>query len=448
MIKLIPDSESVLIQNLTIQNSALFRCLAAMPESERLPHIETCLLMGSQVLEKTQQAREVAWFRNEMSEHGRRVSGLLDRQLETLFCKVRNDLDPENKQGVLLPLIHVVREAKTGIQDRLDSAIKELQAKHDALTEQIEQTFNGDRKTSHLSVFQGALEKSVKDLEDAFDPSREGTVLGDFTRRLDLLLRERFAQDAVDGPLSKMKAELVELIQELRSEMRGSLIADEIVGDLQQKLPGKGIDFEEDVVLQLSGLASARNDVVEGVGTTPGPSGSKKGDIIYSDSVSGARIVVEVKDYESGLSPNRIRTYMEESIQNRDADYGIFLVRSRESLPTSFGSFHVEPRYLVCTVEFLEVAVKFALIQLQSSWLSKKGAQVDLAKVNRHLQAATQEIVRLDAMMSSCGTAQKAIARIADSAAQIKAGLQESLGAAQAILAGEGSPAGLDVVIH
>lgn len=62
-------------------------------------------------------------------------------------------------------------------------------------------------------------------------------------------------------------------------------------------------------------------------------------------------MVIEVKDWQS-IDGFGIKSNMEESLENRDASYGIFIIKNVEALPDYMGWFHDYPKdkYLVCAL--------------------------------------------------------------------------------------------------
>jgi hypothetical protein len=279
------------------------------------------------------------------------------------------------------------------------------------------------------------MEATLEKLEASLDPDKKGTLLGDFTEKLDEILEARLSLGD-KGSLGQLKSELVKSFEQLRAEIKAASLANDLVVSVQKKLPAKGVAFEENVMEFLARLAQSRNDSVERVGNTPGIGNSKKGDLIYLEGVTQARIAIECKDYSASFAPSKIAGIMEEVLNNREADFGIFLVRNQDCLPESFGTFHVSTKFIACSIEYLEIAIKFAALRLQAEHLSKGTEQVDFGKVQRCLQAASREIEQLDTLLTSCSSAQKSIQKVSDAIARLKVSVGESLGVAQAAILG------------
>jgi hypothetical protein len=96
----------------------------------------------------------------------------------------------------------------------------------------------------------------------------------------------------------------------------------------------KGRPYEEAVFEAVDALARARGDDCDAVGDQPG-SGGRKGDVIVGvDGCAGpprARIVFEAKN--SYTPKNKAVAELDAAMEQRDADYGVWVVPSEELLP-------------------------------------------------------------------------------------------------------------------
>ena len=91
----------------------------------------------------------------------------------------------------------------------------------------------------------------------------------------------------------------------------------------------------------LSDMISKQTDGDQLLNTTKEPgllAGSKKGDFVISLGKTGLKIAIETK-HVAGLTVPKIHSILDESMENRDAKYGIFVVKNVEALPKSVGFF-------------------------------------------------------------------------------------------------------------
>jgi hypothetical protein len=96
----------------------------------------------------------------------------------------------------------------------------------------------------------------------------------------------------------------------------------------------KGRPYEEAVFDAVDAIAQARGDDADAVGDLPG-SGGRKGDVVVGvDGCAGpprARIVFEAKN--AYVPKNKAIAELDAAMEQRDADYGVWVVASDELLP-------------------------------------------------------------------------------------------------------------------
>ena len=164
------------------------------------------------------------------------------------------------------------------------------------------------------------------------------------------LLRELLNPNMKDGPLGLLKDDLHKELGVIRDK----LSAQEAAKKVAAKGTQKGRDFEawcEDVL----GLAARANgDTLENTSYQSGSAGThKKGDLVATLSgTANAKIVFEMKD-KSTINLPEISRELKGAMDNRDASYGVFVARSKESLPNAVGWFseYDNGSMLACAVE-------------------------------------------------------------------------------------------------
>ncbi|MFQ5909983.1 MAG: hypothetical protein ACE5IJ_04585, partial [Thermoplasmata archaeon] len=197
----------------------------------------------------------------------------------------------------------------------------------------------------------------------------------------------------------------------------------------------KGKSFEDLCEDLLSGAVRPFGDTLERTTDKPGLiKGSKKGDFVIAlSSRPDLRMVIETK-YTGYQSYNTIESTMEEALENREAAYGIFLVRHVETLSKSIGWFNeYKNKFLVAALgskefeeelhqEMLEVAYRWARtrVLLREATIAEG---VDATAIQRQLEAAETALSRFSRIRTQCTNAKKAIQAIRDEAA----GIQEEL---------------------
>lgn len=192
-----------------------------------------------------------------------------------------------------------------------------------------------------VEVIEEQLEENTKFIEEELDPASDGT------------------------PTNRLKTDIEERIRKLRSTI------DQEMGRQEefQRSTHKGDDFEDQIGHLIQELAIGPFADVEHTGDYGGVlEDCKTGDYVISTE-EGYRIVIEVKDWTSGLSKNKIKSELDEAIRNRESDCGLLVSRNASAVPeTDIGWFHeFDPqRSVVVLSQSEEDEIR------PSSWLSIK----------------------------------------------------------------------------
>lgn len=171
------------------------------------------------------------------------------------------------------------------------------------------------------------IREDGKIMMELFDPNKEGT------------------------PLYYLRNDIRNEIVGLRQQISAKEAKDELIN----KTTLKGKSFEDRCEAIIGDGARVFGDLLENTTTKEGKlKDSKKGDFVVNQKEINKRIVFEVKDV-STISAYQIQKTLQESIENRDASYGILVVKSVESLPKSIGWFQeIGHNMLVCALSTLE----------------------------------------------------------------------------------------------
>ena len=149
-------------------------------------------------------------------------------------------------------------------------------------------------------------------MKDLFDPSRKGS------------------------PLYTLREEIRSEIARLKVDLK---VAEKTV-EMEQKTTLKGPIFEDLCEETLGKIAKMNGDKLERTSTITGKiRSSLKGDFVIQLHENSKKIVLEVKDVGKKLTYPEIQRYLDEAMENRDAAYGIYLVKNVEALPQSIGFF-------------------------------------------------------------------------------------------------------------
>lgn len=122
-------------------------------------------------------------------------------------------------------------------------------------------------------------------------------------------------------------------------EIRNAIEREAAREEERQQSWKKGDDFEETLGNLLDTLVYNTTHDVEHTGDEEGEIPSRDvGDYVLTLGETGQKIVVEAKS-EKNYSSQDIKDEMQEAIENRDADYGIFVTECESYVPNKIGYF-------------------------------------------------------------------------------------------------------------
>jgi hypothetical protein len=194
------------------------------------------------------------------------------------------------------------------VQREFSEVLHQLELQRKELDRKLSEIFNVKDKTSPL----GEL---VKILSEYFDADK-GTIS-------DLLNHNN-----PDSPLHSLREELIGKLEQLTTDFAVRLKEDEIV----DRSTLKGDKFEDLMEEELVGITNAYGDEVEHVGDIKGRRG-KKGDYVIRVNGDEAKIIVVECKNRFDYTPRKVRIEIEAAMENRRAEFGIFLFKTSDQIP-------------------------------------------------------------------------------------------------------------------
>jgi hypothetical protein len=261
--------------------------------------------IGARVLSREQAEVNADFVRTEFEKVSREVEDAFTDKARTvaefLGKRVDDVFAPENG--------HLAKEL-----ERLFGAESSVAIQHQLRTVMAEQSAR--MREDLLKQFSSA---------DAHNP------LADFKAGTMAAMRRAAEQQdtnlkALNEQISALKGEVVKLQGE--RERQADVAAE------HARSTAKGRPYEEAVFDAVDAIAQARGDDCDAVGDLPG-SGGRKGDVLVGvDGCAGparARIVFEAKN--AYVPKNKAVAELDSAMEQRDADYGVWVVPSEELLP-------------------------------------------------------------------------------------------------------------------
>jgi hypothetical protein len=261
--------------------------------------------IGARVLSREQADVNADFVRTEFEKVSREVEGAFTEKARTvaefLGKRVDDVFAPENG--------HLAKEL-----ERLFGAESAVAVQHQLRTVMAEQS--AQMRADLLKQFSSA---------DAHNP------LADFKAGTMAAMRRAAEQQdtnlkTLNEQIAGLKHEVVKLQAEREKQIE--------VAAEHARSTAKGRPYEVAVFEAVDAIAQARGDDADAVGDLPG-SGGRKGDVLVGvDGCSGpprARIVFEAKN--AYVPKNKAVAELDAAMEQRDADYGIWVVPSEELLP-------------------------------------------------------------------------------------------------------------------
>ncbi len=327
-------------------------------------------------------------------------------------------------QFELVLKVGVLALRAVGTTERIDYIEKRFDALRTAFEERMREVFDEEGSIARLvERYFGEKGEVPEFIEDLFGP--EGAILQDL-----------FDPSQKGTPLANLKDEILEGFVKLRKDLG----VQEREAELEAVTTLKGYKFEDLCENLLGEIARPFGDELERTTEQAGLiQGSKKGDFIITlANRPDLRIAIETKD-TGHQSLNKIRETMEETLENREAGYGLFVVRNVETLAKSVGWFNeYQGRFLVVALgtastedhvyrEMLETAYRWARTRLLVREARLREG-VDASAIQRELEHANAILGRFRRIRTQGTNAMKAVQAIKREADGMQAELVEVLG--------------------
>lgn len=275
-----------------------------------------------------------------------------------------------------------------------------------------------ERRFQNLqTIFEQELEKFEQELEDTFndETGRVPQILDGHIDNLEESLQSHlgeegeFIREALDhdeSPINDVNEKIVGLRDEIMKE--------EGREEEYQLGTQKGDDFEDQLEAMMQQRFIGPMDDLESTGTQTGGKGdSKKGDFVITTD-TGQRIAIEAKRRTQSMSKSNIGEYLENTLQNREADYAIMVMRNTDGVPTTkMGWFHEFDRERLCVVlsEDPDTDIEWRFLAFAYNWARARVAQsqadtddIDGDAINQELEVIEEQISNFESVQNTART--------------------------------------------
>jgi hypothetical protein len=294
------------------------------------------------------------------------------------------------------------RRMRDDLKDELDDV-------HEALDDHFGD--DGDLPSS-LEKYLGDEGELRSHLDEAFGEN------GEFVDRLDEEFGEEDSriQEALDpdtdgSPLGDLKDDIAELRALINQEKGAESV-------IEQSTLKDG-EFEDTVSDILSAISTQTSDSYDFTGEQTGEvPDAKVGDFVYELGGTSKRVVVGAKT--ESYSFDGIQSEMERAIENRDADYGVFVTDHLGNIPrTKLGWFHEVDRdfFTVALSEEAESDLEPAFLRFAMNWAQVRARhdvddaseELDTARIRSEAEAIDEKMSRFQQVRTRCTTIEDAV---------------------------------------
>jgi hypothetical protein len=261
--------------------------------------------IGARVLSREQAEVNADFVRTEFEKVSREVEGAFTEKARTvaelLGKRVDDVFAPENGQLAKELERLFGAESAVAVQHQLREVMAEQSAR---MREDLLKQFSSADAHNPLADFKAGTMAAMKRAAEQQDHNLK----------------------TLNEQIAGLKHEVVKLQAEREKQLE--------VAAEHARSTAKGRPYEEAVFDAVDAIAHARGDDCDAVGDVPG-TGGRKGDVVVGvDGAAGpprARIVFEAKN--SYVPKNKAVADLEAAMEQRDADYGVWVVPSDELLP-------------------------------------------------------------------------------------------------------------------
>jgi hypothetical protein len=299
--------DRVAVDGLVVDDPIAVRLVREREESGDDPVrlVLDALEIGARVLDREQAGANAEFVRTEFEKQAREVESAFGEQAAAVGERLAKQFEDVfgAETGSLSKALerHFSDDSSGSVQQRVRVLVAEVmaQARHDLL-----QQFSAADGRNPLADFKAASLAMMKQ-----------------------------AAEQQDTHLTAMRDRMASLERQLQG-MRDEKSAAAQLAAERERGTAKGRTFEEAVFDAVEAIAAAQGDCAEPVGDlTEG--GGKRGDVVVAvDAATGparGRIVVEAKDRR--ISRKRSLEELAEGLDQRSAQFGVWVVPSEEELP-------------------------------------------------------------------------------------------------------------------
>ena len=329
-----------------------------------------------------------------------------DYDIISYFENLEESDDPGQKLENALK-IGIVAMKSIGVAGNINYVEKAFDSLDDKMKQKLELAFGEDGQFS--DILKEHFGEDGKIIKELFDPNREGS------------------------PLYLLRSELEKDLSDIKEKLGINAALEEVM----EKNTKKGIEFEDECEKKLEWIAEINSDKLERTGNKIGKiSKSKIGDFVLTLGDMDKKIVFEMKNKGTITLPD-IQDDLKKAMANREADYGIYVVKKKNALPKSIGWFNeYDGNQLVCAIEndegdslidgeIIHIAYKWARAKLRIE--ASKEKKLDPTFIIEKTGEIQKKIENMKKIKTECTNIENSTKKITDTAKETESKIKQDL---------------------
>jgi hypothetical protein len=374
----------LIVENLVVDDAVAAELVRARAEAGDSPErvVGDAIEIGARILDREHAGASVEVLRQDLETASREVEERLGQTSEAVVTELRTRLEeafgPDSGHVTRVLQRHFGAESSSAVQHQVRAAVGELLAES---REKLFKQFSSADESNPLATFQRAAVAAIRQSSDQQHAH----------------LRE------MNGRLGELQLEVAKIQAEKEKAME--------VAAEHDRSTAKGRPYEEAVLEAVEVIAQGHGDDCDGVGDLRGV-GGRKGDVVVDiDGCAGrprGRIVFEAKN--SRRSRKEALAELDEAMNQRAADYAVWVVPAEDKLPARAGALREiggDKLFVVYDPEDgsrLALEVAYALARARVV-MAKGGAEgLDASAVRAEVEramVATEDVRRIKSQLTS-----------------------------------------------
>ena len=428
----------IIINNLDLDNKDLFNLLNEKPDDEtRVSELKDIVDIGTFVKNKVQMVQETDYFDRRISEMVHDFSLGIDNVKGEILKVVNEKFDPNITNSYTDQINQFFEKKKNEFLREAKDSIKELDNNRMEISKNIDDSFNPEKRTSHISKLMEFINEFNINLSNEFDLNREGSISHDLKKLITQTLSKdgelvksidkRFSFDNPDSTIAVLQNNLIQKMDEIMNELVAGKRAIETEEELSEKSPKKGFDFEEILFEKLEEFACKNGDFVEDTSNEIGEvTRSKKGDFLYHINRLNKKISIEAKNKQME-TPKKLLETLDKTKSNRSADYVVYISANENQLHKQVGLFQeYQPDKIVTHFGLWEIALKVAISRIMIESSEVEG--VDRNAIEKEIINIQQSIKTVSNIKTAATNIESQSQKIRNQIDQIKVEILDAAG--------------------